>query len=133
VRELAQRSAQAAKEIKTLISMSSTQVDAGVQLVQDTGSSLGKIVEQVLGMSQTIGQIASSAQEQAVSLREVSSAADQMDKVTQQNAAMVEETTAAAQSLSHETEALAHMISRFKVGSGAGSQQTGHQHYAMAS
>ncbi len=133
VRELAQRSAQAAKEIKTLISMSSGQVDAGVQLVQDTGNSLGKIVEQVLGMSQTIGQIASSAQEQAVSLREVSSAADQMDKVTQQNAAMVEETTAAAQSLSQETEALAHMISRFKVGRDAGGQQTGHQTYAMAS
>ncbi|WP_132273661.1 methyl-accepting chemotaxis protein [Neorhizobium sp. BT27B] len=133
VRELAQRSAQAAKEIKTLISLSSTQVGAGVHLVQETGTSLGKIVEQVLGMSQTIGQIASSAQEQAISLREVSSAADQMDKVTQQNAAMVEETTAAAQGLAHETEALAHMIGRFKVGNEARGQQSGYGDYALAS
>ncbi|MET0173251.1 MAG: methyl-accepting chemotaxis protein, partial [Agrobacterium vaccinii] len=133
VRELAQRSAQAAKEIKTLISMSSTQVASGVQLVQDTGSSLGKIVEQVLGMRQTIGQMASSASEQAVSLREVSSAADQMDKVTQQNAAMVEETTAAAQNLTQETEALADMVSRFKVGSAGFNQQSGRHGYAMAS
>ena len=133
VRELAQRSAQAAKEIKTLISMSSTQVGSGVQLVQDTGSSLGKIVEQVLGMSHTIGHMASSASEQAVSLREVSSAADQMDKVTQQNAAMVEETTAAAQSLTQETEALADMVSRFKVGNTALGQPAGRHGYAMAS
>lgn len=95
--------------------MSSSQVEAGVQLVEETGSSLGKIVEQVLGMSQTVHQIAANAREQAVSLREVSSAADQMDKVTQQNAAMVEETTAAAQSLSQETENLAAIIGRFKV------------------
>lgn len=115
VRELAQRSAKAAKEIKELISLSSNQVEAGVQLVEETGSSLGKIVEQVLGMSQTVHQIAANASEQAVSLREVSSAADQMDKVTQQNAAMVEETTAAAQSLSQETENLAAIIGRFKV------------------
>ncbi|GAK72720.1 putative methyl-accepting chemotaxis protein [Agrobacterium rubi TR3 = NBRC 13261] len=115
VRELAQRSAKAAKEIKELISMSSNQVEAGVQLVEETGSSLGKIVEQVLGMSHTVHQIAANAREQAVSLREVSSAADQMDKVTQQNAAMVEETTAAAQSLAQETEKLAAIIGRFKV------------------
>jgi methyl-accepting chemotaxis protein len=115
VRELAQRSAKAAKEIKELISMSSAQVEAGVQLVEETGLSLGKIVEQVLGMSQTVHQIAANAREQAVSLREVSSAADLMDKVTQQNAAMVEETTAAAQSLSQETENLAAVIGRFKL------------------
>lgn len=134
VRELAQRSAQAAKEIKSLISMSSSQVEVGVQLVEETGTSLGKIVEQVLGMSQTVNQIASGAREQAVSLREVSSAADQMDKVTQQNAAMVEETTAAAQSLSQETENLAGMVGRFRV---SGESRTGaahsHPRYAMAS
>lgn len=72
-------------------------------------------MDQVVGMSQTVSQIASNAREQAVSLREVSTAADQMDKVTQQNAAMVEETTAAAQSLSQETEHLAEIISRFVV------------------
>lgn len=134
VRELAQRSAQAAKEIKSLISMSSSQVEVGVQLVEETGASLGKIVEQVVGMSQTVNQIASGAREQAVSLREVSSAADQMDKVTQQNAAMVEETTAAAQSLSQETENLASMVGRFRVG---GESRIGaahsHPRYAMAS
>nr|WP_281413264.1 methyl-accepting chemotaxis protein [Rhizobium leguminosarum] len=133
VRELAQRSAQAAKEIKQLISMSSTQVEAGVQLVEETGSSLGKIVEQVLGMSQTVNHIASNAREQAVSLREVSSAADQMDKVTQQNAAMVEETTAAAQSLSQETENLAAMIGRFRVGEEITRSQDPYDRYAMAS
>ncbi len=134
VRELAQRSAQAAKEIKSLISMSSSQVEVGVQLVEETGASLGKIVEQVVGMSQTVNQIASGAREQAVSLREVSSAADQMDKVTQQNAAMVEETTAAAQSLSQETENLASMVGRFRV-SGESRIGAAHSHprYAMAS
>ncbi|MGV1915984.1 methyl-accepting chemotaxis protein [Rhizobium sp. 22-785-1] len=134
VRELAQRSAQAAKEIKSLISMSSSQVEVGVQLVEETGASLGKIVEQVVGMSQTVNQIASGAREQAVSLREVSSAADQMDKVTQQNAAMVEETTAAAQSLSQETENLASMVGRFRVGSESriGAAHS-HPRYAMAS
>ncbi|WP_202033691.1 methyl-accepting chemotaxis protein [Agrobacterium larrymoorei] len=134
VRELAQRSAQAAKEIKELISTSSSQVESGVNLVEETGSSLGKIVEQVLGMSQTVNQIASNAREQAISLREVSSAADQMDKVTQQNAAMVEETTAAAQSLSQETESLATMIGRFKVGQSQAQRPQGdYQRYAMAS
>ncbi len=134
VRELAQRSAQAAKEIKSLISMSSSQVEVGVQLVEETGASLGKIVEQVVGMSQTVNLIASGAREQAVSLREVSSAADQMDKVTQQNAAMVEETTAAAQSLSQETENLASMVGRFRVGSESriGAAHS-HPRYAMAS
>ncbi|SCX15929.1 Ribose and galactose chemoreceptor protein [Agrobacterium sp. DSM 25558] len=133
VRELAQRSAQAAKEIKTLISLSSSQVDAGVNLVQETGSSLGKIVEQVIGMTQTVNQIASNTREQAVSLREVSSAADHMDKVTQQNAAMVEETTAAAQSLSQETENLAEIIGRFKVGNGSVQNDQRRSHYALAS
>ncbi len=116
VRELAQRSADAAKEIKGLISTSSTHVDNGVKLVEQSGNSLARIVEQVVAMSQTITQIASSAREQATSLREVSSAADQMDTVTQQNAAMVEQATAATQSLTHETEALAETVKRFKVG-----------------
>jgi len=134
VRELAQRSANAAKEIKGLISTSSSQVETGVHLVEETGDSLGKIVKQVLGMSQTINQIAAGAREQAVSLKEVSSAADQMDKVTQQNAAMVEETTAAAQSLSQETENLASMVGRFRVsGDTRLASNSSHARYAMAS
>ncbi|EJZ18909.1 methyl-accepting chemotaxis protein (plasmid) [Rhizobium sp. Pop5] len=130
VRELAQRSANAAREIKQLISTSSTQVKAGVELVGESGVSLEQIVEQVTAMNATVAEIAVAAREQATSLREVSAAGDQMDKVTQQNAAMVEETTAAAQSLTQETESLAELLRRFRTRSGRASE---HRHYAMAS
>nr|WP_235919344.1 methyl-accepting chemotaxis protein [Aureimonas psammosilenae] len=120
VRGLAQRSAEAAKEIKDLISTSSGQVAKGVELVSASGRSLEQIVAQVGHVAEMIVQIAHSAREQATSLREVSVAADQMDKVTQQNAAMVEETTAAAQSLSSETEQLAGLVDGFRTASIAG-------------
>ncbi|NTF00168.1 methyl-accepting chemotaxis protein [Agrobacterium tumefaciens] len=119
VRELAQRSATAAREIKDLISTSTHQVSSGVKLVSESGSSLSDIVRQIGRMSDIINQIAGSARDQAISLREVSTAADQMDRVTQQNAAMVEQTTAAARTLSNATEELAHMVSRFKLKSNA--------------
>lgn len=119
VRELAQRSASAAKEIKELITASSSQVEDGVELVSKSGKSLEKIVEQVVGMSSTIGEIAENTNNQASNLREVSSAADQMDQVTQQNAAMVEETSAAAQSLRDETENLTVLIRRFTTSQNA--------------
>ena len=119
VRALAQRSAEAAKEIKGLINASSEQVEEGVDLVSASGKSLDEIVAEVAGMAKVIAKIADSAREQATSLREVSAAADQMDKVTQQNAAMVEESTAAAQTLSTETDALARVVENFKT-SGAG-------------
>ncbi|WP_235919241.1 methyl-accepting chemotaxis protein [Aureimonas psammosilenae] len=119
VRGLAQRSAEAAKEIKDLISTSSAQVAAGVELVSASGRSLEQIVAQVGGVATVVAEMAHSAREQSVSLREVSTAADQMDKVTQQNAAMVEETTAAAQSLSSETEELAQLTERFQTAAGA--------------
>ncbi|ORE97137.1 methyl-accepting chemotaxis protein [Aurantimonas sp. 22II-16-19i] len=115
VRALAQRSAEAAKEIKSLITTSSDQVGRGVDLVTASGKSLDEIVAEVAGMAEVIAQIAESAREQATSLREVSGAADQMDKVTQQNAAMVEQSTAAAQTLSAETDGLAQTIARFKT------------------
>ncbi len=115
VRGLAQRSAEAAKEIKELISASRTQVGSGVELVSASGRSLQEIVAQVAEMSSTVTAIARSAREQAVSLKEVSTAADQMDKVTQQNAAMVEQATAAAQALASETDQLATLIERFKT------------------
>ncbi|WP_416356804.1 methyl-accepting chemotaxis protein [Aureimonas phyllosphaerae] len=118
VRGLAQRSAEAAKEIKALIEASGHQVGSGVELVSASGRSLEAIVAQVGGVAQSIAEMADAAREQAVSLREVSVAADQMDKVTQQNAAMVEETTAAAQALSGETEALAGLVSGFATGRG---------------
>jgi methyl-accepting chemotaxis protein len=130
VRELAQRSAQAAKEIKHLISTSSSQVETGVDLVSQSGISLEQIVEQVVAMSSTVAEIAVAAREQASSLREVSAAGDQMDKVTQQNAAMVEETTAAAQNLTQETEHLADMVRRFRVKSDNGTYA---QSFALAS
>jgi methyl-accepting chemotaxis protein len=119
VRGLAQRSAEAAREIKGLIATSGDQVRHGVELVTASGRSLDKIMSQVIEMSDLVGHIAESAREQAVSLKEVSSAADQMDRVTQQNAAMVEETTAAAQKLSIETEELASVIARFRTEGGA--------------
>ncbi|MCB8836633.1 methyl-accepting chemotaxis protein [Aurantimonas sp. VKM B-3413] len=115
VRGLAQRSAEAAKEIKGLIQASSEQVGQGVDLVTASGKSLDEIVAEVSSMTEVIATIATSAREQATSLREVSTAADQMDKVTQQNAAMVEQSTAAAQNLSKETNELAAAMSNFKT------------------
>ncbi|WP_061930863.1 methyl-accepting chemotaxis protein [Aureimonas sp. AU22] len=123
VRGLAQRSAEAAKEIKTLISASGTQVEAGVELVTASGHSLEEIVGQVSEMNRIVARIAGSAKEQAVALREVSTAADQMDKVTQQNAAMVEQTTAAAQALTVETDQLAALTRRFRTRVGDTSQR----------
>ena len=116
VRALAQRSAEAAKEIKTLISASAGQVDEGVKLVVQTGTVLEKIVGQVGELSTIVSGIAASAQEQAVALQEVNTAVNQMDQVTQQNAAMVEETTAAAHSLAQETTGLFEPVEQFHLG-----------------
>ncbi|MCQ0990277.1 methyl-accepting chemotaxis protein, partial [Jiella sp. LLJ827] len=84
------------------------------------GRSLDEIVAEVSGMADVVAKIADSAREQATSLREVSGAADQMDKVTQQNAAMVEESTAAAQTLQSETDELAQVVARFKTAKAGG-------------
>jgi methyl-accepting chemotaxis protein len=121
VRALAQRSADAAKEIKALISASGREVESGVRLVGETGKALQQIVEQVARLNTLIGDIAASAQEQATALAEVNSAVNQMDQVTQQNAAMVEEATAASHSLSDEAEALARLIGQFRIGEVQGS------------
>jgi methyl-accepting chemotaxis protein len=116
VRALAQRSAGAAKEIKTLISASGQQVGGGVSLVGETGKALERIVGQVIQINVLITEIAASAKEQAVGLDQVNSAVNQMDQVTQQNAAMVEQTTAAAHALSREAEALAQSVGQFRIG-----------------
>ncbi len=116
VRALAQRSAQAAKEIKSLISASSSGVEAGVDLVARAGKALQRIVAQVAEIDKVVGDIAVGASEQATGLAEVSKAVSQMDQVTQQNAAMVEETTAASQGLRMEASSLADAVSRFNVG-----------------
>jgi methyl-accepting chemotaxis protein len=116
VRALAQRSAEAAKEIKALISASSDQVAQGVDLVGQTGRALARIADQVAQINGVVSEIAASAQEQATGLHQVNAAVNQMDQVTQQNAAMVEEATAAAHSLREETNALSELISQFRVG-----------------
>jgi methyl-accepting chemotaxis protein len=119
VRALAQRSADAAKEIKGLISASSAQVDHGVQLVAETGASLERIVSQVTEINGVIAEIASGAKEQATALAEVNAAINQMDQVTQKNATMVEESNAASHSLSHETDQLSNLIGQFQTGGGS--------------
>ena len=120
VRALAQRSTEAAKEIKALISTSSTHVGFGVKLVADTGRSLESIMRQVGEMTAAVTAIASSSTDQAVSLTEVNAAIAQMDRLTQHNAAMVEETTAASHSLSGEVKSLSGLVGEFKIGLGAG-------------
>jgi methyl-accepting chemotaxis protein len=116
VRALAQRSAEAAREIKGLIATSAQQVGAGVRLVGETGEALGRIVVQVGEVSLVVGEIAASAGEQATGLAEVNTAVNQMDQVTQQNAAMVEQSTAASHALAQDTEQLARLTGRFQLG-----------------
>jgi methyl-accepting chemotaxis protein len=120
VRALAQRSADAAKEIKGLISASGTQVAAGVRLVGETGKALSRIVDQVNRLSDLIGNIAGTAQEQSAGLSQVSTAVNQMDQVTQQNAAMVQEATAASHALAQEAEELSRLVGQFSVGESMG-------------
>jgi methyl-accepting chemotaxis protein len=115
VRALAQRSADAAKEIKTLISASAQQVSSGVDLVGKTGATLTRIATQVGEINKVVVDIAASAHEQSQGLQEVNTAVNQMDQVTQQNAAMVEESTAASHNLATETRQLAQLVARFKV------------------
>ncbi|MEZ5709948.1 MAG: methyl-accepting chemotaxis protein [Blastomonas sp.] len=117
VRALAQRSADAAKDIKTLITASSEQVGAGVTLVGETGTLLDRIVERVGEISTLITSITESAEVQATNLQQVNGAVGDMDKMTQQNAAMVEQSTAAARSLAGEADELAALVSRFRTGS----------------
>ncbi|MET4688961.1 methyl-accepting chemotaxis protein [Sinorhizobium fredii] len=115
VRELAQRAASAAKDIKALISKSGGEVATGVKLVQATGAALGEIETRVLKINDHIHSIATAAREQSTGLGEVSTAINQMDQVTQRNAAMVEEANAATHKLSAEANGLATLITYFKV------------------
>ena len=117
VRALAQRSADAAREIKQLISTSSTQVEAGVSLVARTGEALSGIVAQVNEINALVAEIAGSAQEQATGLAQVNTAVNQMDQMTQQNAAMVEQRTAARGALAGGANELKRLMGQFQVGS----------------
>ncbi len=116
VRALAQRSAQAAREIKALISTSSSHVGRGVSLVKETGDALSRILGQVTEITGKVSEIAASAQEQASGLAQVNTAVNQMDQVTQQNAAMVEQSTAATHSLARDAAELERLTARFNTG-----------------
>lgn len=121
VRELAQRSAQAAKEIKGLIRNSSSEVQGGVKLVSETGAALETIVGYIVTIGQHMDAIAMAAREQSVGLAEVNNAVNEMDQVTQQNAAMVEEMSAAGATLAGEAARLRDMISHFQLSGRAAS------------
>nr|WP_281517736.1 methyl-accepting chemotaxis protein [Ferranicluibacter rubi] len=127
VRELAQRSAKAAKEIKDLIRNSTAEVESGVKLVRDTGDVLKTIEAHVIEINGHMEAIATSAREQSTGLAEVNIAVNQMDQVTQQNAAMVEETSAAGSTLASESARLRELISHFTLG---GRSSNTHQRYA---
>ncbi|MBX9665420.1 methyl-accepting chemotaxis protein [Novosphingobium sp.] len=115
VRALAQRSADAAQEIKDLISASSAQVGTGVQLVGETGTVLRTIVERVSEIGSAISSIAAESAEQVEALGTVGASFSRIDQVTQQNAAMVEESNAAAHSLLREAETLQDLVARFRL------------------
>ena len=132
VRALAQRSADAAKEIKTLIANSTAQVERGVRLVGETGAALTGIVGKVGEIDVLISEIAQSSQEQATGLNQVNAAVNQMDQVTQQNAAMVEETTAAAANLKTEARDLAQLVAHFETGGGSARRVAPAQSHAPA-
>ncbi|SFB50916.1 methyl-accepting chemotaxis protein [Rhizobium sp. NFR07] len=116
VRELAQRSASAAREIKDLIGKSSVEVGTGVKLVRETGEALRAIEAHIVTINQHMESIATSSREQSVGLSEVNTAVNQMDQVTQQNAAMVEEANAAGATLATEAGRLRELISQFQLG-----------------
>ncbi|HEY9109743.1 MAG TPA: methyl-accepting chemotaxis protein [Roseateles sp.] len=118
VRSLAQRSAVAAREIKTLIGDSVDRVEAGTRLVADAGSTMDDIVEQVRKVADLIAEISSATVEQTSGIGQVSDAVVQLDQVTQQNAALVEESAAAAESLKQQAQRMVEAVSVFRLGHG---------------
>ncbi|GGI54024.1 methyl-accepting chemotaxis protein [Oxalicibacterium solurbis] len=116
VRSLAQRSASAAKEIKTLIDDSVHKVDAGSKLVAQAGVTMKEVVDSVKHVTDIMGEILAASQEQSAGIEQVNTAISQMDQVTQQNAALVEEAAAAASSLEEQAAKLSATVSVFKVG-----------------
>ncbi len=120
VRALAQRSADAAKDINALISTSAQQVAQGVGLVAETGEMLNRIVSRVGEISALVTEISASAATQSVGLQQANVAVGEMDKMTQQNAAMVEESSAAVRSLAAQADELARLVARFRLDTGVG-------------
>lgn len=115
VRNLAHRSAEAAKEVKSLILDSVEKIDAGNKLVDDAGKTMTEIVESVTRVTNCINEITAASQEQSASIREVTTTVDNMESMTQQNAALVEEASAASTSLRDQASALLKRVERFKV------------------
>ncbi len=115
VRSLAQRSAEAAKEIKALIGASVDKVDSGSRLVADAGSTMTEIVASVKRVTDIIGEITAASSEQSDGIGQVNTAVTQLDQMTQQNAALVEQSAAAAESLKQQAALLAHAVSTFKL------------------
>ena len=118
VRSLAQRSANAAKEIKTLINASSEKVESGSKLVKDAGSSMLEILTSVQRVSDIIGEITAASAEQSQGIGTVNQSVNELDQMTQQNAALVEQSAAAAESLKDQATRLAQAVSAFKLGQG---------------
>ena len=116
VRALAQRSADAAKDVKTRITASSSQIGSGVQLVVETGDALTRIINRIGQIDELVASIAASAERQATGLHQINTAVSEMDGMTQQNAAMVEEATAAVRSLASDADGMARQITSFRLG-----------------
>lgn len=127
VRNLAQRSASAAKEIKVLIDDSVERVDLGTKLAADAGATMSEVVDSVKRVTDVIAEIVSASQEQSSGIEQINQAISQMDNVTQQNASLVEEAAAAAESLRDQAGNLVHTVSVFKLDAEEG------QHYAPRS
>jgi methyl-accepting chemotaxis protein len=115
VRSLAQRSAEAAKEIKGLIGASVEKVEGGSRLVADAGQTMKEIVGSVQRVSDIIGEITAAASEQSEGIGQVNGAVTQLDQMTQQNAALVEESAAAAESLKEQAVRLAQVVGTFRL------------------
>ena len=120
VRTLAQRSSQAAKDIKDLITNSNGQVQAGVGLVNEAGSALAEILESIKEVAGIVSGIAAASMEQATGIEQVNKALAQMDEVTQQNSALVEENAATAKTLEHQSVAMDERVGFFRIGSATG-------------
>jgi methyl-accepting chemotaxis protein len=115
VRNLAQRSATAAKEVKILIGDSVDKVDVGTKLVAQAGATMGEIVVSVQRVTDIMGEITAASEEQSAGIEQINQAMSQMDEVTQQNAALVEEAAAAAESLQDQAGNLAQVVGVFKL------------------
>ncbi len=125
VRTLAQRAAEAAKDIKAVIAASVGKVDEGARLVQGAGAAMVEIVAQVKGVGAIIGEIAAASKEQSDGITQVNQAVTSIDQITQQNAALVEEATAAARSMEEQSGALVRSVAIFKLAGGPGGARGG--------